>query len=204
MTTKKPGSTFPLQPRMLKVNPSQWSTALATSYRATRASNLWELILKVNLRWYITPAQIHKYALSVAPSCWRNCGEPGNLLHFLWGCNKILKFWVEVFGLIRKVTKTPTVPSPELALLNIGIENFPPHLRYATTHILLAARLTITRHWKFADLILVDEVISLAHTQTLFGAYERMFAALVGGLAATTMVWLPWLEWFQDDLCNTA
>lgn len=86
-------------------------------------------------------------------------------------------------------------------MLNIGIENFPPHLRYATTHILLAARLTITRHWKFADLILVDEVISLVHTH---GAYERMFAASVGGLAATTRVWLPLLEWFQADLCNTA
>lgn len=119
-------------------SPVQWSTALAFGYKAIHASNLWELIFKINLRWYITPTQTQNDAPSVVPTCWRNCGEISNLLHISWGCNKTLKFWADVFVLIGTVIKTPITPSPEPSILNIEIEKLPFRLQCMTTHILLA------------------------------------------------------------------
>lgn len=127
---------------------SQWRTALKTNYKASRSSKLWELVHKINLRWYITPSMIHTYDPTTQPLCWRNCGEIGSLFHLLWQCTHTTALWQEVFQIITEVTGLSLFPSPDLALLNINMENISYCFHTIITHILLAARLTIVCHWR--------------------------------------------------------
>lgn len=130
---------------------SQWLLAFKASFRATRSSNLWELVHKISRRWYITRSLIHTFDPAMQPSCWRNCGEPGSLYHNLLQCNVVSTLWSEVFQLLSEVTGISIDLSPERALLSIGIESIPPGLQYITTHILLSTRLAIAHHWETPD-----------------------------------------------------
>lgn len=150
---------------------SQWLTALNSNFKVTHSSNLWELTFKYNLRWYITPSQIYIYAPSTSPNCWRICAKSGTLYHILWECNKISPFWEEVFQLITEVIQIHIIPSPEPALLNIGIGNIPYQL--INNSILLAARLAIIHHWETPDYIPRSEVISLVHTHCSYLLYMK-------------------------------
>lgn len=132
----------------------------------TLSSNLWDLTYKLNLRWYIIHAQIHTFNQSSLPLCWRKFGMTGNLYYSLWLCNNIASFWNDIFKLITVVTGITIPPSPELALLSIGIENIPRNMQCITIHILLAARLSMVRHWKSPDHISIYETIHQIHTHT--------------------------------------
>lgn len=100
-------TTFVQSPPMIRwekgighsFSPSQWSAAILTSNKAIPSSNLWELTLKFNLRWYSTPSQFHTFTPSAPPSCWRYCGEWGSLMHLLWSCNKLSSFCQEYLHL---------------------------------------------------------------------------------------------------------
>lgn len=64
-------------------------------------------------------------------------------------------------------------PNPSLAILILGIDYFP--IKYCTvvTHILLAARLFILKHWKSQWAPNVSETMSMIKTQYSF---ERIVA----------------------------
>lgn len=66
---------------------------------------------------------------------------------------------------------------PELALLNIGMENIPHCFHTIITYIILASRLSIVRHWKSTNIPTKHEVVTLIHTN---GSYKRMFTASGG------------------------
>lgn len=72
------------------------------------------------------------------------------------------------------MTKTQVPLDPALALLSLGIDNFPASLRSTITHLLLAARLSIKRKWKDSRPPSVIEVIDLTNPHN---TYERMLAS---------------------------
>lgn len=155
----------------------QWEAAISSCLRLTKSSNLWDLMFKYNLRWYITPSQIHTFEPSTSPLCWRDCGMPGKLFHLLWAFKKIATFWKANLQLISDVTNTLLPPSPELALLNIGIDDYPHNLLYTIVHILLAAKLALVHHWRSPDHIPLSGAINLMH---IHSPYEHMFATSEG------------------------
>lgn len=57
-------------------------------------------------------------------------------------------YWARVSFLIYVITNFHLVLTPELALLNIGINDFPCYSQNLITHILLVARLAVVSHWK--------------------------------------------------------
>ena len=85
-------------------------------------------------------------------------------------------------------------PNPELAILNLGIEGFPPEFRIVVTHILLAARLLLTRNWKSNTVPSVTEVLEVTQTNYTF---ESLLAGREGRRAKFDNQWKPWTEWFQ-------
>lgn len=86
---------------------------------------------------------------------------PQGLNYILWGCSKITNFWKYLSQLLSQVTGIPTSLTPELALT--GIDTVPQQLRCINTHILLAARITIVKHWKSTDHLTKREVMNLVH-----------------------------------------
>lgn len=176
-------------------SPLQWQRACKVTQRATRCSTLWEITVKITLRWYITPAKISKFNPNSNDRCWRKCGLRGDILHVLWYCPNILQYWLEIFNIISDITQTKTPPNPALAILSIGIEEYPPELQNTIINILLAARLTITRHWKDHTSPIIAEVIDLTN---LHCTYEQMMMSCSGQIQTSDTQWSPWTTWYLN------
>lgn len=88
-----------------------------------------------------------------------------NLHVIIWHAdeNQIV-YWASVSRLICVITNVPLVLTPELALLNIGSNDFPRYSQNLITHILLVARLAVIRYWKSNESLSQNEVITLVHT----------------------------------------
>lgn len=96
---------------------------------------------------------------------------------------------------LSKVTGLTIIPSPALALLRIGMEHILQCFHTITTHILIAYRLSIVRHWKTPDIPTKQEVVSLIHTHC---SYECMFATSEGSVPSIYKKWSHLLEWYKS------
>lgn len=155
----------------------QWHRACRITLKATSCSTLWKLLVKITIRWYLTPAKISRFNSNITDRCWRQCGLRGDLLHFLWSCPKLFSYWSDAFSIISIITQLTTLPNPALAILSLGIDGYPLKLQHTIIHILLAARVTIKRHWKNHTPPTIAEVIDLTH---LHSTYEEMMASCSG------------------------
>lgn len=144
---------------------------------------------KINLRWYLTPSRIARFHPQASPLCWRRCGQAGTLLHMLWGCPKLGSYWTDVYSLISRTLRIPTPLTPALAICSLGIEAIPHHLRTVLLHILLAARLTILRHWKDHTPPTIAETLNTIHTHA---SYELMFSYVIDKHHQIAKLWAPW------------
>lgn len=177
--------------------PDHWQKAPRMTYMATRSVNLWELTQKILLRWYLTPYRIAKFVLHSSTLCWRNCGQVGTLYHTLWSCRVITQYWKAVFHLLKQILKIHINVSPDLALLSLNIETIPTESRTIATHILLSAKLVLTRHWKKQTAPIIQEVISTTHTHAV---YEMMFASTQNWLPVAERQWKTWMVWYKRHI----
>lgn len=92
------------------------------------------------------------------------------------------------------VTSTHYVLSPGMALLSLDLHGVPSSCRTIVSHIILATRLTILRHWKSTDVPTVTEVIYTVHTH---GTYEILHSSATGHYAETSQDWSTWMEWYK-------
>lgn len=115
------------------------------------------------LRWYLTPSCISKIYHNASPKCWRMWGEYGTLFHILWSCPKIKPLWSQIENIMRTITRLKHSLKPEMAILSLELEFTPPSHRTLISHILLATRLTILRHWKDIEAPTIWEVIATTH-----------------------------------------
>lgn len=175
----------------------QWIKALKITYVSTRSANLWELHHKFLLRWYLTPYRISKFIPGASPECWRKCGGTGSLLHVLWSCPRIQRFWMITFQLVEQITGIKVDFSPGMALLSLEIDSIPPSLRILVSHIFIAARLTIVRHWKDTNPPSVTETLQLIDTHRM---YEIQFAWSLGNQNKITNIWVPWTIWYPQNM----
>lgn len=74
---------------------------------------------------------------------------------------------MDISTLLTEILKFPIFLSPELTLLNVGIDAFPSDYQYLVMHILLAARLVIVPHGKSPVTLSRSEAITLVHTFTV-------------------------------------
>lgn len=160
----------------------------------TKSANLWELFQKMVLRWYLTPYRLSKFALGVSPLCWIQCGEVGTLFHLLWSCPNITQYWKQIYNLILQVLKNNLEPSPGMAILSLEMDLAPHHMRTLLSHILLAARLSLVRHWKD---IKIPEISKVTQTINTHSTYEQLFASEMGKYSLTNKIWEPWNKWYN-------
>lgn len=143
----------------------QWHEAIKYNHKSSACVDHWDNAQKLLHRWYITPHRLNKMNPSITPLCWRNCQAIGNILHIFWNCTTIKPFWQKIQSLIRKVTSSDCTINPALALLSLGIENYPPLRRKVVTHILFAARIAIAKEWRSTSPPKIAEVISRVNAQ---------------------------------------
>ena len=97
----------------------QWEAALEDAQKQTGNTRLKLLQYNWLMRVYITPEKINKFNPEIPDTCYRCANDKGTLLHCLWTCPKIKKFWGEVNGEIRKILSITIELDPKLFLLGI-------------------------------------------------------------------------------------
>lgn len=142
----------------------------------------------------ITPntLQALKFGNSFSPACWRKCGHTGSILHRVWSCNCLNKVWNTIFDIVSEITTQFLSPSPKLALLNLGINAIPPKFRHVNIHLLLVARITMTRHWKSDHNPPFIETIDIIQTHYM---YEKTMASSSGSYKQSASRWHRWVYW---------
>lgn len=139
----------------------------------------WEITLQFKIptqQWYLTLQKPHLFPKnishwkstftklarihhSLSPKCWRLCNMDGTPLHIWWDCHVLfLSFLASLNTLID--TLTGTTETPQMAFVGIGFEVWLPLVHSLVTHVLIAARLSITRKWKSTIILTVQDVIS--------------------------------------------
>lgn len=119
----------------------------------------------------------------------------GQLTHVFWSCKHLTSFWNKIFRTISEITGLITPSSPALAILNIGIELFPPECRRVVTHILLAARVLIARRWKINLSPNVSEVVEVVKQNYVF---ESLLPYRQGNKRLFDHNWSLWHAWAES------
>lgn len=122
-------------------------------------------------RWYMTPMRLQK--LYPETLCWRECQHAGNLLHLLWSCDSLKRFWQGISTFISEISGIQFILTLTLALLSIGSEAFNFSVRTVVLSILFTAWTSITRDWKSVKMPKIDSVIARVNIQC---QYEKQIA----------------------------
>lgn len=168
-----------------------WAQAIRFLVSNFKCVTHYEAGLKTFLHWYFTPQRLNTIYPASSPNCWRECGARGSLLHILWACPVITPYWHSVFDLISGILAQVMDPCPELALLFLGIHNIPPDCRNIVGHVLLSAKLIITRYWKQSVSPTIAEVIQEVNKSC---RYESLMPPTIIPLKSRLLTWDPWLH----------
>lgn len=98
--------------------------------------------------------------------------------------------------MLQEVLHFPITLTPQLAILNLNIDELPTHLRQVTVHILLATKLHLRRKWKSNTIPLIAEVVNLVHTHY---TYETLLSRGSQHHSKTLALWNPWYKWHTEE-----
>ena len=87
-------------------------------------------------------------------------------------------------------------PTPGMALLSLEMDLVPYSSRNLLSHILIAARLAIVRHWRDTACPGLSEVKQIIHTH---GTYEQLFVHSRGRYPLIVKIWEPWNMWYSNS-----
>ena len=166
-----------------------WAKSIRILTASTRSTNLLEMHQKLLLRWYLTPHRLAKMFPNANATCWRQCGERGTLFHIMWECPNIRALWSQVEGVLAGVSDSFPPLHPAMAILSMGIDAIPKSQTMVVSHILLATRLVILRHWKNINPPTMAEIINTVHTHS---TYEILHASALGKYEKINNLWAPW------------
>lgn len=99
-------------------------------------------------RVYRTPLFLHKIGLRDSPICNRCCIHPASLLHMMWNCPKLVRYWDEVISLIN-ATYSVTIDTDPMTCILGYVEDLTvdAYEKIAIARILFMARKVIAYHW---------------------------------------------------------
>lgn len=99
-------------------------------------------------RVYRTPLFLHKIGLRDSPMCNRCCVHPASLLHMMWNCPKLVRYWSDVLSLINMTFSVNIDMDPMTCILGY-VEDVmvDAHEKLAIARILFMARKVIAYHW---------------------------------------------------------
>lgn len=176
--------------------PDMWKRAFRLTYIASYCSNHWESYQKILHWWFLTRYHLSKIYLGHSVTCWRSCGSIGTIVHMLWYCRFISSYWRQIFSLISSISHTPSTYNPSLALLHLGIEKCHPNSRVVLTHLLLAAKLNITRFWK------TSEPPNISYTITDLNLQCEMDRIVAGKNLCMAKFLSKWSSWLTHPKCT--
>lgn len=169
----------------------QWLKSIQMSFRISSCVEHWENFQKMYHSWYMTPYRMSKIFKDSMNKCWRLCNQIVNLYHVFWNCPHITPFWENVASLISEITGQYKTLTPELALLNIGLDSYQSIVRTVIAHVLFAARTALASKWKSPVLPTRREITTRVNIQY---QYEKILAFKKFKAPQFMKVWQAWFH----------
>lgn len=92
----------------------------------TQTINTWFKLLQYKwlMMMYMTPVKLHQMSGNILDICTKCLNKKGTLLHCLWECPKIQKFWNDVINCLSEVFHINSPLNPKLWVFGIYTRNF--------------------------------------------------------------------------------
>lgn len=147
-------SRYPLKARACwsgelgDIDDDTWSDILAFVPEVSVSCSQCLTQLFILHRVYSTPVVLHRAGLRDSPLCPKCHAHSGDLLHLLWRCPKLRRYWEQVVQCINKVFKICLSLDPRQCILN-DLETVVPDKQHiiAVTRCLFIAQKLIAQRW---------------------------------------------------------
>ena len=99
-------------------------------------------------RVYRTPTRLFKWGLRDSPLCPKCKAQEGDLLHMMWKCPKLFRYWQYITNTISQAYGFPAPHDPVVCLLGaLEVPSLSPHGHTAVLRLLYVVRKAIARFW---------------------------------------------------------
>lgn len=131
----------------------EWNEACLKAQTQTINTRFKLLQYKWLMRTYMTPVKLHYMNGNIPDTCTKCLDNKGTLLHCLWECPRIQKFWKDVINCLSEVFHINVPLNAKLCVLGIYPLNFIQRQKQTMllNFGLLQARRVIALNWKSAD-----------------------------------------------------
>lgn len=99
----------------------EWEQVLYRVHHTAHNTAGMEVAYKVATLWYYTPVRVHKWDKHKSDLCWRGCGATGTLIHLLWHCPKLVRYWTDVLSDINSAFQITLPHLPEHIILGLPL-----------------------------------------------------------------------------------
>lgn len=131
---------------------------------------------------------------ATSPNCFWRCGQLGTMYHTWWQCPLVTRFWIWIFNLINSVTGVNIRRSPKAPLFHKLPDEIPKQSIKLIKYILLAARITMARHWK-QSIIPLDQVKNKLNWIMI---NDKLTHILSNKVKKFIKIWDPWIDYFNS------
>lgn len=134
----------------LIITEEEWDAILKNVKKVSRELRTRLVQFKILQKIYWTPQRLHRLGLSDSPACWKCQQEGGTLVHVLWECPEIQKFWSSIHKVIQKIVGQSISFCGRLYILGDPsiLSHLPSPLAQWTQTTIMMGRKLIVKDWK--------------------------------------------------------
>ena len=134
----------------LDIEEEEWDEICKNTTKMSKDTRIKLIQFKIHNRFYWTPSRLQRLGLKETAECWK-CKDPssvGTLVHALWECPAIERFWKQIHNCILEMTTVDFPFCPRLYIL--GDPKQVAHSGYADfiLTIIMIGRQVLMRGWK--------------------------------------------------------
>lgn len=172
-----------------RIPDDQWKKILAGGNQVSVSPAQKMSYLMLLHRTYYTPKKLFEWGRRGDAKCPR-CQNTGDLIHMIWKCPKLYRYWTEILDTINKIFKLSLKMHPKLCIMGVG-ERLGNIKNKVVLRCLFQAKKLIAQRWQ-AEKPPSKEDWFKTVTETIWK--EKVVYARRGNLKEFKKIWLPWLE----------
>lgn len=166
--------------RLVSVSPSQQASHLLLLHKS-----------------YYTPKKLYRFGQRLDDKCPR-CSEIGDLIHMMWRCPKLVRYWSEIVKIIEIRFKIRLELEAKICVLGLVRGNLRnDSIITATARCLYQARKLIAQLWLSAVPPTPEEWV---RTIDALGRTEKTIYIRRGSYTKFAKIWKLWLQGTNDPL----
>lgn len=172
-----------------QISDEEWSTILDNVLRVSLSSQKLTQLFIIHCTYHI-PYKLLKWHRRDSPLCPQCEVNNGTLIHMLWKCPKLMRYWLVVIGSINRIWNLTLAVGAKLCLLGwLDEELYTPHT--AILRVLFIAGKLIARKCLSA--------LPPTYVEWVTGIYETLLREQLtykhkGNLTKLENIWDAWLE----------